>query len=360
MSPPVVLHLSCDVALKHDSRFVHDFRRLADDGHLVHVPVAPQELAVRDGVEQAVRALVQLAHESRPDVILVETPHGMPIGRGEVRQIVDAAGRPPVVYWEGDAWGRRKRLLESIRAWLGVADQVFSIAMGHQYRLLRAHTRAPIRYVPHVLPHVVRTAATDRVPDIHETTEDVTVIGNHLCRLDVLGGLPGSLARRKLVRGLQRLDCRLAIYGSRWRGRGARGILPFAEQVPALQRSRISAAINHFPKHPGNFSDRLPISLYAGRVHVTGRVLGADWLPDPDHGLYLANTPAHAVTLVRELLREDPSVLHAAGLRGRLWVLDHLTDLHALQYMLGSYLPLPSPPADPWQAIADFTGLPAH
>ncbi|MFD0527463.1 hypothetical protein ACFQ1I_09820 [Kitasatospora arboriphila] len=142
------------------------------------------------------------------------------------------------------------------------------------------------------------------------------------------------------------------MYGRGWRGHGARGLLPFAEQVPALQRSRISAGTSHYPDYPGNFSDRLPISLYAGRVHVTCRIPGAEWLPGPEAGLFLADTPRGAARLVRELLREDPAALHEAGLRGHRWVVERLTDEHALRHMLGHHIPLPPPPADPWQAVA--------
>ena len=85
-----------------------------------------------------------------------------------------------------------------------------------------------------------------------------------------------------------------------------------------LQRSRLTACINHYPDYPGNFSDRLAISLYAGRVHVTNRTPGAHWLPGPDHGLHFAETPARAVALYKS---------SAAG--GNVYAMTALGDMYA-------------------------------
>lgn len=153
MAPPVVQHLNNEPVLNDLCGFVHDFAERAVDGRLVHIPVAPRELAAEVGQEHAVRRLAQLARDTRPDLVFVQAPHTIPTNCSDVHRVVDAAGRPPVVYWEVDAWGGRKRLPESTRAWLSVADRVFSIALGPQHGLLRAHTRAPISYVPHVLPN---------------------------------------------------------------------------------------------------------------------------------------------------------------------------------------------------------------
>jgi hypothetical protein len=41
-------------------------------------------------------------------------------------------------------------------------------------------------------------------------------------------------------------------------------------------------------------------------------------------------------------------------LRAHRWTRDRLTDLHALQYMLGGELVLPAPPKDPWLAVSEL------
>ncbi|WP_344628616.1 hypothetical protein, partial [Kitasatospora arboriphila] len=156
------------------------------------------------------RSMVGVVREVRPEVVFVQSPHAFGTGEGDVRAVVGAARGAAVVYWEGDAWGGLKRFTAAGRAWLGAADRVFSIAMGPQARLLRSFTRAPIGYVPHVLPYEVRPAAGDRVPDIGAATVDVTVVGSRQVRLGVVGCLPGAKDRQRLVRALQRLDCRLA------------------------------------------------------------------------------------------------------------------------------------------------------
>ncbi|MDG4866076.1 glycosyltransferase, partial [Streptomyces sp. T-3] len=132
---------------------------------------------------------------------------------------------------------------------------------------------------------------------------------------------------------------------------GALGPVPYERQTEALRRGRIAVGWDHFHHYAGFYSDRLPISWHSGRPLVNSRQPDLNWLPGPDHGLHLAATPADAVRTVRDLLAADPEALHAAALRGRAWVRERLTDREALLHMLGFLMPLPAPPADPWQAF---------
>ncbi|MEU6880248.1 hypothetical protein [Streptomyces sp. NPDC046712] len=349
MTPPLVLQIANERVLEPGSRFVRAFGRLASDGLLRHAVVSPLAL-LGGGRDVALEELRCQVGELRPDVVFVQSPGAFPWTGDDVRALLAPLGDPPVVFWEGDAWGGRKQLTPGSVAWLGAAARVYSVALGPQAALLRRQSPAPVRYVPHVLP---LSFDDTPVPPLGEACDDVVTVGNCYVRFGLWGGLEGSLDRVRLVRGLRRLpSCRLAVYGARWRGRGARGPAPFHRQVEVLRQGRVTAGWDHFTGYPGYFSDRLPIALSAGRPHVTSRQPGLEWLPGPDTGLHLVATPAEAVSTVRGLLAADDDELHTAGLRGHAWVRERLTDREALLHMLGGLVTLPSPPADPWQAFA--------
>lgn len=355
MTAPVVLHLSNERALGPDLGFGSDFADLADEALLSHVPVTPLTFLAQ-GKQHALREVSRIAEEARPDLLFLQSPNTFPWSDADVTQLLRRLGSPPVVYWEGDPWGGRKPLSDSSKAWLRHADTVFSVGLGAQADLLGRHTKRPVRYVCHVAPAHLRVSGP--VPPIGDAVHDVMHIGGCYMRFGLFEGVDGARERRSLVRRLDRLpDCRVAVYGPGWRGPNALGPLPFAEQVPALRRSQVSVGWEHFRGRYGYFSDRLPISLYAGRPHVTSRPPGVTWLPGPDQGLHLVDSLDEAVTRVRDLLRTDPAELYATGLAAHHWVRSRLTTLNALSHMLRSHIAVPPPPADPWEAIAAMDGL---
>ncbi|MBO0511747.1 glycosyltransferase family protein, partial [Streptomyces beijiangensis] len=315
------------------------FAALAAEGHLTHTVISPRA----DGLARAVAT----AGEAAPRLVFVQTPGSFPWREGQVRDLLRLLGSPPVVFWEGDAWGGSKQLPPAARAWLRHADAVFSVAVGEQKALLGALAPGRIDYVPNVLPLPSAEPPADTPP-----SDDIAFIGNRYLRFGLLERVVGNRDRARLVHGLQRLPgTRTRVYGRGWRGPGARGPVPFAEQVPVLRRARVTAGWDHYNHHHGYYSDRLPIALSTGRNHINSRQPGLDWLPGPDHGLHLADTPEAAVELARCLLRADPQALAAAGARGSAWVRERLTEREALLHMLSRHLPLPAPPDDPWAAF---------
>ncbi|WP_199551726.1 hypothetical protein [Streptomyces sp. N35] len=350
MAPPTVLHLTNDTHPELRLSFGEAFRALAAEGRLTHVPLAP--LALPDtGREPALAELLRIAEEARPELLFVQSPSRFPWTGEEVAALLRRLGSPTVVLWEGDAWGGHKPVTRSLAAWLAHADTVFSVAVGAQARLFGRYTRRPVRYIAQTVPE--RLWTDDPVPPPEHTEYDVLHIGGRYLRLGFVERVDGARQRDRLVRSLQRLPgCRFATHGSGWRGRGALGPLCFEEQIHALRGARMSVGWDHYQGYAGFFSNRLPISMFAGRPHVAARPAETSWLPGPEFGLHLVDTPAQAVARVAELLGADPAELHAAGLAGHAWVRDRLTNLNALRHMLCPHLDVPAPPADPWQAIA--------
>jgi hypothetical protein len=173
-------------------------------------------------------------------------------------------------------------------------------------------------------------------------------------RLGFLERVDGARDRLRVGQGQRSLpDCRVALYGNGWRGREARGPIPFDQQTAVRRDARITVGWDHYQRYAGYFSNRLPIGMYSGRVHVSSRPPVVGRLPGPDSGLHPVETPARAVDRVRKLLR-DSRELHAERLRAHRWTRDRLTDRHAPLYMLGGELALPTPPEDPWRSVSDL------
>ncbi|SDK51186.1 glycosyltransferase [Streptomyces indicus] len=332
--PPLVLQLSNE-ARDHgpDNRFVPAFAELAAEGLLRHRYLAP---AVTPPDLRA------LAREEPPALLMVQSPQARTWSERQVRELLGALGGPPVLVWEGDAWGGPlKQPRRSNLAWMRRATVVSSVAAGEQQAMLRRAAGVPVHYSPHAAALRFHADEDDPGP----VSSQVTFLGTRrtFCGVELL---PDDRERLDLVRRLARMDgCDLAVYGRSWSGSYARGPVPFHEQLAVMRRGLLTAGWDRYRSHTGYASDRLAIALCAGRVHVTSRQPGLEWLPGPEEGLYLADTPREAAELVRELLREDPAELLARGARGRAWVRAHLTETHVLRHLLAPHLGFTAPPA---------------
>ncbi|MFJ9576351.1 hypothetical protein ACIRQF_08215 [Streptomyces sp. NPDC101191] len=338
-SPPLVLHVSNErPPVSPDYGFLRAFRELSADGVLRHEWIAPAATPER---------IAGLAAGARPDLVFVQSPQPHRWTERAVAGLLRTLGSPPVVVWEGDAWGGRKRLKARNVAWLRHADGVYSVALGRQAELLRRAGGRPVRYVPHVTPLCFADS-----PDEATEPRGVALVGSLLtyCGVELLAD-DGERAR--LARELARVPgCELSIYGRGWRGAHARGPVPYDDQLTVMRRALITVGWDRFRGHSGYFSDRLPIALSAGRVHVSSRQPDLGWLPGAESGLHLADTPREAAERVRDLLGAGPGRLLADGVRAAAWARAHLTELHALRHMLSGHLPVPAPRSGPWPAIA--------
>ncbi|MBC9714421.1 hypothetical protein H9Y04_17825 [Streptomyces sp. TRM66268-LWL] len=344
--PPLVLQISNDVRDDGaDNSFVRAFAALAAEGLVRHRYLAPA-VTLLD--------LAGVAAMERPDLVLVQSPQSRAWTRPQVDEVLRLLGDPPLVVWEGDAWGGwLKRPRESNLHWMRRAAAVFSAAGGEQLDLLHRATGAPAYYAPNVAP--LRFAADTADPG--PAGREVAFLGTRRTFLGV-ELLPDDRGRLALVRLLDRMDgCDLAVYGRSWRGRYARGPVPYGEQLTAMRRALVTAGWNRYRRYDGYASDRLPIALCAGRVHVTSREADLDWLPGPEDGLHRLDTPREAADRVRELLTADPRELLAQAARARSWAVRHLTETQFLRHLLAPFLPVAAPRGGPWPHLSQPTPL---
>jgi len=111
---------------------------------------------------------------------------------------------------------------------------------------------------------------------------------------------------------------------------------------------------DHFPRHESYTSDRLPISLIAGRVHVTTRHDGYDWLPGKEAGLFAEANIADVVKRVTQLARLPETELLELGAAGHRWVKHRLSSREVARFMLAAVDDrlLSRLPAEPWHRFA--------
>lgn len=339
-SPPLVLHVSNEhPPVSPDYGFLRAFRELSAGGVLRHEWIAPAAAPER---------IAGLTAGARPDLVFVQSPQPHRWTEREVAGLLRGLGSPPVVVWEGDAWGGRKRLRAQNVAWFRHADTVYSVALGAQAELLRRAGRRPVRYVPNVAPLCFAEA-----PEEPGLPRGVALVGSRLTYFGI-ELIADDRERTRLAAKLSRLpSCELSVYGRGWRGPHARGPVPYDDQLGAMRRALITVGWDRFRGYSGYYSDRLPIALCAGRVHVASRQPDLDWLAGgPKDGLHLMDSPREAAERVRDLIAAGPERLLADGAGGRAWVRTHLTELHALRHMLAHHLPVPAPRSGPWPAIA--------
>lgn len=187
-----------------------------------------------------------------------------------------------LVYHEGDAYDRfRKRIPAEMKAAAATADVSFSTGASRQLEYMRSAGSRDARWTPQVYNAMDFGSAT--IPSHREY--DVVMIANESSSKIPFKSIPGSKDRTRLVESLtRRFGTRFAVYGRGWTGPSAKGPLDFVEQEQAIQSAWISANWDHYPSEKRWFSDRLPISLAAGSIHVTSSHPGYEDIFDRELG----------------------------------------------------------------------------
>jgi hypothetical protein len=302
------------------------FESLLANGKLAAYTALPVDVYIeRDGPDQAFARLLATARSLEPSIVLWQHPyHDMP---SDVLSQLKRHGSY-LVYHEGDAYGWvRKRLPARARTLARASDLTLLPGTGMQSAIFRSAGARDRGYVPNSVD--LHRFGTDGRRPSTERLFDVVMVGNRVTtRLPGAHGLPGMHHRERLARQLgDLLGDRLAIYGRGWSGfRGARGPLPYAEQVRAARESWLTVSWNHFHRVPYCFSDRLPVSLAAGVAHVTCAQPGYDELFEDGCELFLARSVPALVRRVESLLAGPRDVLDAVGQRGRAFAERFLSD----------------------------------
>jgi len=332
------------------------FSRLQGDGSIEEFTcLVPKALADSRGPEGAAREILEVIRSRRPNVVVQITNAIFSFNEDWFRALAQIERRPVLLFWEGDAWSRwSKPVPRETRLWWKAADVVFTVAVGKQRDLIERLGGRDVRFIPSTYDHIVYAEEEQNEPPLDGVPTEVAVIGNWWGNRFLPSRLPGARDRLRLVRRLQSdPSIPLAIYGRNWTGRGARGPRPVSEQAAVARRALITANWDHFPDYAASTSNRLPVQLLAGRVHVTTRHPCSNWLPGPETGLFLESSVECALARIRELLARPREEVLALGLAAHRWVRHRLSDRELARYVLGAVDErlLQELPADPWSRL---------
>jgi hypothetical protein len=292
------------------------------------------------------------AQSKHYDVVVIGSPERFPRTHAQFARLDEAIGSRPLLYWEGDPWGKGKPLTQQIKWWFARADIVFATGGPSQAHL---YMSAGAKYVCHMANtycHLEFAEAEAQVPS-PTTDAGVVVIGSNLARIPYLTGLPGSVGRRELARRLRHdRSLKFNLFGAGWPKGWSAGRIAFDRQTDEIRHGRVSANWDHYPRIDDYSSDRLPISLIAGRPHVTTRHPGGAWLPGEDTGLFQESSPKLVHDRVRNLLDMDPAVTYKMGVSAHAWARHRVSHREGARYILSQVLNnVAPPPADPWASL---------
>lgn len=269
-----------------------------------------------------------------PNVVLIEHPRdGMVLSEQIAR--LRSKLQFTLIVDEGDIydpWAKRPpRLLRELAP---LADLIATPGAGRQRRSFERMGARRVEW----LPSSFNPGDFGRRPIPLNRDLDVVMIANDTRSRLPFGSMPGSVARSKLVTLMEkRFGSRFSVYGKGWSGPSAKGPIRFVGQEELLQRAMISVNFDHYPRERQFFSNRLPIALASGSVHLTTRHPGFSQIFPEEvtkNFLHLLPDPERIVRRVESLLeRLSPEEVQLSGEAARRFAFerfrqdDRLVDL---------------------------------
>ena len=316
-----------------------------------------RSISLKEGFDEASaqQRVLHAVKRTDYDVVVIWTPGAFPTTESQFTEIIEAINERPILYWEGDPWGRasdKKPVTKQMSWWMSHSEIVFSTAVDPHFSIFKELGATSIRHIPNTYCHLKFTNEEKYPPTLDSLNSgvDFSIIGSNTARIPGLTGSPGALRRWELVtraRFGSRYSSRL--YGAKWPKGWSEGLLGYELQGQEIRKSKVNLNWDNFDKYEGYSSDRLPIALLAGRPHVTTKHPGMLWLPNENIGLYQETSPKKVLNRGKELLSIDPKIRFKLGLEAHKWVVNRLSHREAARYIMSTfYEHIKKPTADPW------------
>ena len=318
--------------------------------------VSGRQLLMEHG-DQAPDRLIALMRESPAEIVLILSPFYLQTTQQQWEQVLDCLGHRLVVYWEGDPWGRGKPITTAMSNWLSRADLVFSVAGKPQTTSLRAHGARRIFLVPHTYSQVQFATAEQTWEPVPATGPACMMVASNHTRTRIpipgLTGLPGGFNRYRLARTLaRRWDREAELFGSGWPQRWGIGPCAFDQQAELIRTARVTANWDNYAHLASYTSDRLAISMLAGRAHVSTRHPAMDLFPGAHEGVFFEGSVREVVHRVEELLDAGEEELNRLGQAAWSWARFRLSDRCLIRHMLSIARESIAPVRlDPWESL---------
>jgi hypothetical protein len=270
------------------------------------------------------------------DVVMIWSPLNFPESTDKFEQLISAIGGRPIYYWEGDPWTRRgvKNWTNSMKWWASKSQIIFSVAMEPHKAMFQSVSNAKFLLVPQTYCHIQFSNEEQVKPPEIVNSNSVVMIANQSAKVPFLHGTPGSGVRFIAATSLKfRLGADFYLYGRRWPRNMATGTVKYSEQSKLIRNFSMSANWDNFPHHESYASDRLPISLLAGRVHLTNSHPGINYYGGEDIGLVQVSGLRELHHKIDEFRGLGPQKLFQMGLEAHNWSKHRFSHREACRFM---------------------------
>jgi hypothetical protein len=353
MNPPRLLLITSESVPGNLIGQIDGFKSLEISGELKSV----RAVSHREGFDSrpAFQRVMEAVSRRDYDVLIVLTPKKFPANQSEFEHILRAIGTRPVLYLEGDAWARknqRKSITEQMGWWMSISEIVFSPAGEPQSSIFLENGAKKLLFIPPTYCHIQFAEAEKTPPKELNSTDffDFTMISNNTARIPFISGLPGSSKRWELASRVHFNSKHTKnIFGYNWPKSWSKGYLDYKEQIFQIRLARLSLNWDHFDQYESYASDRLPISLLAGRVHITSKHPNMNWCPGEMVGLFEEKSPREIIERAKFLLALGNPKLSKIGIEGHRWTKNRLSHRESARYIMSIlFSNIKKPPSDPW------------
>ena len=298
------------------------------------------------------RQVVSAIDSNHFDILMIWSPRVFPKTRDQFEHLLQVIDGRPIYYWEGDPWTKSgiKGLTEQSKWWASESQIVFSVAKEPHTTLFRSVSQARIQFIPHTYCHIQFAKQEVTEPSMLATSKTVVMIGSQTAKIPFVYGTPSSGIRFLVGTSLKlRLRKDFQLFGSRWPRGFSSGTVAYSDQAKLIREFSLSANWDNFVDHESYASDRLPISLLAGRVHVTSTHPGISHYGGEDDGLVQATGLWEMHRKVNELRQLDPVKLSRMGLEAHKWARNRFSHREAARFMFAQITKaVPQPRIQPW------------
>ncbi len=329
----LLLVLNENPAGSHDD--VHRaLARLVEERKLQSFHVYPYLARLADGLgeNEVLGEIEKMAEEYQPTAILWSHTTTLHVSEDIAERLRESPSNPTMGYWDADIYqAPYKPLPKGVVNLVRLCDVSFWPGYSEVIETLRILGCRDMRYVP--LSTDEHRFGAVRLQEA-SFDFDVVMVGNYISSSIPWRAFPGSRWRKELAKYLfRKLGPRFAVFGCGWRGKYARGPIPFKEQNQIYHASRIALDVNNLSARY-YFSNRLPIALSSGVIVVSNHEEGIEEIFSQLQNPVFFKTTEEAWDIIERLLAKDQDELDDMVLEAREFALSRLTMTDIMKYMI--------------------------
>lgn len=277
---------------------------------------------------QALERLLAAVEAFQPDVIYFQHLNGSyPVDSAYVQRLKSVASKPKFVWHDPDPYGKFIKPLDTtMKAALAESDMAILVGLGYLAEHVRRAGAKRLLFAPHSYDDERFGQAWQ--PTLTRTYDALMIANLHCLKRVPFLYMPGGRNRKVMSRAFHRAyGERYAVFGAGqgWQGEPyCRGPIPFDEQEHTIRSSWLTINWGQFDEIAMYSSDRLPISLATGVVHITNHQRGYEHLFPNAPGIYFVHSPAEALDVADLLLSQPREQLIEIGAQGVTYARERL------------------------------------